>query len=91
VERRNFAARIFGGLGDAMGLSARGDDQVALAYDREAAATPGGRQVEYLMIDLDDAPLASYRVSVRVVDQVARRAVEGLRRIVVTNTPLTRD
>jgi GWxTD domain-containing protein len=91
VERRNFAARIFGGLGDAMGLSARGDDQVALAYDREAAVTPGGRQVEYLMIDLDDAPLAAYRVSVRVVDNVAQRAVDGLRRIVVTNTPLTRD
>jgi hypothetical protein len=91
VERRNFAARILGGLGDAMGLSARGDDQVALAYDREAAVTPGGRQVEYLMIDLDGAPRAAYRVAVRVFDKVAQRSVEALRRIVVTETPLTRD
>jgi len=91
VERRGFAARIFGGLGDAMGLSARGDDQVALAYDREAAVEPGGRQVEYLMVDLEDAPLADYGISVRVVDRVTRRSTEVLRRITVTNTPLPRN
>jgi len=91
VERRGFAARIFGGLGDAMGLSAQGDEQVALAYDRDAPVAPGGSQVEYLMVDLDDAPLADYAISIRIVDQVAQRSVEALRRIVVTNTPLTRN
>jgi GWxTD domain-containing protein len=91
VERRSFAARIFGGLGDALGLSARGDEQVALAYDREAAAAAGGRQVEYLMVDLDDAPLADYGISVLIRDRVAGRSVEALRRITVTDTPLPRN
>ena len=91
VERRNFAARIFGGLGDAMGLSAQGDEQVALAYDRQVTIAPGGRQVEYLMVDLEDAQLAEYGIAIRVTDHVATRSVEVLRRIVVTETPLTRN
>jgi GWxTD domain-containing protein len=90
VERRSFAARVFGGIGDAMGLTARGDEQVALAYDREATLQPGGRQVEYLMVDLDDAPLADYGISVRILDRVTGRSVEALRRITVTDTPLPR-
>lgn len=91
VERRSFAARIFGGLGDAVGLTAQGDEQVALSYDREVTATPGGRQVEYLMVELQDAPLAEYAIAVTVTDRVAKRSVETLRRIVVTERPLTRD
>jgi GWxTD domain-containing protein len=91
VERRGFAARILGGLGDVMGLSAQGDEQVALAYDRQAAVVPGGTQVEYLMVDLEDAPIADYGISIRIIDQVAQRAVEAVRRIAVTATPLTRN
>jgi len=91
VERRGFAARIFGGLGDAVGLSARGDEQVALGYDREVEATPGGRQVEYLMVELEGAPVAEYGITITVTDQVANTSVEALRRIVVTERPLTRD
>jgi len=91
VERRSFVARIFGGIGDAMGLTARGDDQVALAYDREVTVEPGGRQVEYLMVDLDDAPLADYGISVMILDRMTGRSVEALRRITVTDTPLPRN
>jgi hypothetical protein len=64
---------------------------VALAYDREVRAEPAGRHVEYLMVDLDDAPLADYGVSVTVLDRVTGRTVEALRRITVTNTPLPRN
>lgn len=88
VERRGLAARVLGGLGDAMGLSARGDDAVALTYDREVAAASGGRQVEYLMIELEDAPKAEYAVAIRVTDRVRTAATEALRRVVVTDTPL---
>ncbi|HEX9631453.1 MAG TPA: GWxTD domain-containing protein [Gemmatimonadales bacterium] len=91
VERRGFAARVLGGLGDAMGLSARGDDRVALTYDREVRVAAGGRQVEYLLVDLDDAPLADYGIAVRVLDRTTGRAVEAIRRITVTNTPLARN
>lgn len=88
IERPNFAARILGGLGDAMGLSAKGDDHVALTYDRDVTAESGGRQVEYLMIDLEGAPLAEYALTIRVTDRVSGSSAETLRRIVVTDTPL---
>lgn len=88
VERRGFAARILGGIGDAMGLTARGDDAVSLRYDREVAAEPGGSQVEYLSVNLEDAPRAEYAITLSVTDRVADRTVEARRRIVVTETPL---
>lgn len=87
VERTSFVARILGGIGDAMGLSARGDDAVALAYDREAAARPGGIQVEYLSVELEGAPNAEYAVSLTVTDRVSGATREALRRIVVSDTP----
>jgi GWxTD domain-containing protein len=86
VERRGFAARILGGIGDAIGLSARGDDAVALTYDRAAAARPGGIQVEYLSVELEDAPKAEYAVSLTITDRVSGASREALRRIVVTDT-----
>jgi GWxTD domain-containing protein len=88
IERRGFAARILGGIGDAMGLTARGDDAVALSYDRQARARPGGTQVEYLSVELEDAPKAEYAISLTVTDLVSGAKREALRRIVVTDTPL---
>jgi len=85
------AARMLGTARTAMVLTARGDEQVALSYDREATGEPGGRQVEYLMVDLDGAPLADYAVSVLILDRVTGRSVEALRRITVTDTPLPRN
>jgi GWxTD domain-containing protein len=63
IERPNIAARILGGLGDAM---------------------------EYLMVQLENAPLAEYAITVRITDRVRHTSVEALRRIVVTDTPLIR-
>jgi GWxTD domain-containing protein len=87
IERKGFAARILGGIGDAMGLTARGDDAVALSYDRSATARPGGTQVEYLSVQLEDAPKAEYAISLTVTDRVSGASREALRRIVVTETP----
>jgi GWxTD domain-containing protein len=87
VERTGFAARILGGIGDAIGLTARGDDAVALSYDREARAEPGGIQVEYLSVELEDAPKAEYAISLTVTDRVSGATREAVRRIVVTETP----
>lgn len=83
IERRGFAARILGGIGDAVGLSAKGDDEVALSYDREVTMGAGGHQVEFLTVDLEDAPSATYGITVRVTDRVSGRAVEGRRQILV--------
>jgi hypothetical protein len=87
IERKGFAARILGGIGDAMGLTARGDDAVALTYDRTATVPPGGTQVEYLSVQLEDAPRAEYAISLTVTDRVSGASREALRRIVVTETP----
>jgi GWxTD domain-containing protein len=88
IERRGFAARILGGIGDAMGLTARGDDAVALSYDRQASVRPGGTQVEYLSVELEDAPKAEYAIEITVTDQVSGQTRQALRRIVVGDTPL---
>jgi hypothetical protein len=88
VERRGFAARILGGLGDAVGLSARGDDEVSLVYDRAVTTEPGGRQVEYLTVDLESAPVATYVITLRVTDKLTQRVVEGRRQIAVTAAAL---
>jgi hypothetical protein len=91
VERRGIGARILGGLGDAMGLSAKGEDAVGLTYDRDVTAEPAGRQVEYLMVELEDAPMAEYAIAIRVTDRVRNVTAEALRRIVVTDTPLSHE
>ena len=91
IERKGFAARILGGIGDAMGLTARGDEAVALTYDRSATVRPGGTQVEYLSVQLEDAPKAEYAISLTVTDRISGATREALRRIVVTDTPFGRQ
>ncbi|HEY2824972.1 MAG TPA: hypothetical protein VGI83_05455, partial [Gemmatimonadales bacterium] len=90
VERRGFFARILGGVRDAVGLSARGDDQVALAFDRQATTTPGGAYVDYLKVDLQNAPEATYGIHLTVTDLVTHKSVEKLRQVMVTKAALTR-
>jgi GWxTD domain-containing protein len=88
IERKGFAARILGGIGDAVGLSARGDDEVNLTYDREVTTAPAGRQVEYLTVDLENAPVATYVILLRVTDKLTRQVAESRRQITVTTAPL---
>jgi GWxTD domain-containing protein len=85
LERRGIAARFLGGIADAAGLSAEGDDQVALAYRRDLIATEG-RAVEYLSVDLQGAPEASYLITVTITDLVAHRTTSTDRRIAVSTT-----
>ncbi len=89
VERHGFMARILGGIGDAVGLSAQGDEEVALAYDREAVTLPGGLQVEYLTVELQDAPKGLYGIYLTVTDHVSGQTITARRQFVVTDTPLT--
>jgi hypothetical protein len=89
IERHGFKATVFGMIGDAVGLTARGDDAVSLSYNRQANVKPGGRQVEYLTLKLDNAPNATYDVAVAITDVVANRVViSGTRRLTVTPTVL---
>jgi GWxTD domain-containing protein len=90
IERHGFAARLLGVVGDAAGLSAKGDDQVSLSFNRQREAPPDGRAVEFLDVDLQGAPEATYLVTVTITDRHTGRAATAERWFTVTNAPLTR-
>ncbi len=80
ITRRSVFAQIVGGIGDALGVSAQGDDRIALHYTHTADATPSRVNVEYLTVDLKDAPEGTYTIEVEVTDlrtggSVVRRQV----------------
>ncbi|HEY2825784.1 MAG TPA: hypothetical protein VGI83_09585, partial [Gemmatimonadales bacterium] len=90
IERHGFVAEILGGIGDAVGLTARGDDAAALGYNRVASGRVGGRQVEYLTLNLRGAPKGDYEIEVQVTDKVSGRVVSDLRHLTVTSTEVVR-
>ena len=66
-------ARILGGLADAVGLSAKDDDRVALRYNRTVAIDPSDRIPNYLALDLGAAPYGTYTLELTVTDLVSGR------------------
>ncbi len=69
---RSFSARLLGGIADAVGLSAVGDEQVSLTYERSARA---GMMVPHqLTLQLGDAPPGQYALSVEVTDMSTGRS-----------------
>lgn len=75
--------RIVGGMLDAMGLSARGDERLALSYEVEAPAASNGRHVDYLVVDFDRVPSAGYEVTVTIVDLVTGSRASARRHFAV--------
>lgn len=73
--------RVIGGVADAVGLSAKGDDRVALRFDRTVALTSENRTPNYLAIDLGHAPPGTYTVELMVTDLVAGRSARRQRPI----------
>jgi GWxTD domain-containing protein len=63
-----FVAKIVGGISGAVGLSASGDDKVSLSFPREVPAAEVN--VDYVSIDLGEAPAGTYLVTVDVTDTV---------------------
>jgi len=90
IERHGFAARLLGFLGDATGLSAKGDDQVSLSFHRRLEAPADRRAVEYLDVDLENAPEATYLLTVTVADTHTGRTATVERWFTVSAFPLTR-
>ncbi|MDH4350135.1 MAG: tetratricopeptide repeat protein [Gemmatimonadota bacterium] len=90
IERRSFAAQIVGGVSDAMGLSAVGDDQVALDYDRRAAVGPNGTVVEFVTVELRDAPEGRYTIEVLVRDRLTGAMARRERVMLVNRSPPAR-
>lgn len=68
---RAIEARILGGIADAIGLSAKDDDRVALRYNRTVAINPSDRIPNYLALDLGAAPFGTYTLELTVTDLVS--------------------
>ncbi|HUF29850.1 MAG TPA: GWxTD domain-containing protein [Gemmatimonadaceae bacterium] len=59
-------ARVIGGIADLIGISGKGEDRVSLSYERTRAAMPA--VLDYLTLDLADAPAGRYRLTIAVTD-----------------------
>jgi hypothetical protein len=90
IERRTLLAQIVGGVGDAMGLTAEGDDRVSLAYERDATARPDSALVEFVTVNLRDAPEGRYTVSVTVTDRATGQLATAERAVLVNRDPPSR-
>jgi len=88
LERGSIASRVIGGILDAVGLSARGDDQVTLSYEAQAPISPHGEKPEYVTVDLGNAIPATYAIILRITDLVSGQSVMQRRQFLVTK-PLT--
>lgn len=71
IERHGIVARVVGGVGDAVGLTAAGEEWVTLTYQNQTPLGGRDRVPEYLSIDLGDAPEGTYAVVLRVRDLVS--------------------
>ncbi len=72
VARRGLVARIIGGVADALGVSAEGDDVIVLQYERRRTA--GSVATEYVTLDLGDTSPGTYRAEVEAVTPDGMRA-----------------
>jgi GWxTD domain-containing protein len=76
-----WTAKVLGGLVDAVGLSAKGDERVSLRFDRKIALDPSDRIPNYLALDLGDAPGGTYALELTVTDLVSGRLTTRSRTI----------
>jgi hypothetical protein len=90
IERRSFAARIVGGLGDALGLTAEGDDRVSLDYGRHVTLGSDGAVADFVTVELRDAPEGRYTVGVIVRDRTTGAVATRERAILVSRDPPAR-
>ncbi|HKG93189.1 MAG TPA: GWxTD domain-containing protein [Gemmatimonadaceae bacterium] len=77
----DFAARLLGGLADAVGASAEGDDRVVLRYERAVPAGGRDRVPNYLALALDRAPYGDYMIELTVTDLTTGRKTTRSRAI----------
>jgi GWxTD domain-containing protein len=87
IERAGLAARIIGGVRDAVGLSALGDSLITLSFDREVVIRGRSVVADHLDVALGEAPEGLYGVHLTVTDLVAGRSASRRRQFVVTTRP----
>jgi GWxTD domain-containing protein len=80
IERQGAVEAMIGGLGDALGLTAKGDDRVSLRYDRMVTADVRERAPDYLAIAIGQSPPGVYTLEIRVTDLLSK-ATASQRRV----------
>ena len=65
------AVKVIGGVAGAVGATDKGKGKVTLKYDRNIPAAPAA--IDYLTVDLGNAPLGRYVLRVEVIDTVTGR------------------
>jgi GWxTD domain-containing protein len=77
LERHGLVARIVGGALDAVGTTAKGDDQVSVRYDASTAVGGRDRIPGWVAVNLADSPRGTYTMELVITDrhtgQVAMR------------------
>lgn len=76
-----FAAKIIGGVKNAIGISGSGGDRISLTFPRQAPARPIA--VDYITLDLGDASPGDYVVDVQVTDLTNHRHVSRERPLTI--------
>jgi hypothetical protein len=90
LERHGLGARIIGGMLDAIGASARGDDQVALRYVGNELLNGRDRVPGWLTLELGDAPAGSFSLDLVITDMVTGRTATRHRAFTIA-APTARD
>ena len=85
IERSEFGARVVGGLLDAVGASARGDEQVTLSYESEKVLAGRDRIPSWLAVDLAGAPNGTYTLEITVTDLMSGQAAVRRRTFSITD------
>jgi hypothetical protein len=84
IERHGFAARIVGGVLDAVGVTAEGDDQVSVRYAVREALGNRDRLPGWVAIDLERGPRGTYVLELVITDRLSGQS--AIRRRVFTVT-----
>jgi hypothetical protein len=86
LERSNFAARIVGGMLDAVGATAKGDDQVSVRYEVRETLGSRDRMPGWVSVDLEDAPNGSYVLELVITDHISGQSAIRRRVFTVSDT-----
>jgi len=83
LHREGLIASFLGPLADAWGFSIVGDDRLELRYHREVEMIGLDRALEFLSLDLLDAPPGEYEIRVQVWDRLSEQLASRSRRFTV--------
>jgi GWxTD domain-containing protein len=86
LERGSLVARIVGGVLDAIGTTAKGDDQVSVRYEVREAVGGRDRLAGWVSVDLEDAPTGAYVLELVITDHLSGQSAVRRRVFTVTTS-----